>query len=74
MITIPVSLNEKQFDGHVRPDTSTAKRGFESKISLIKIFNYILYPLHTGFIVASTGMLAGNHNAAYHLKPHLQKA
>jgi len=27
-----------------------------------------------GFIVASTGLLAGNHNDAYHLKPHLQKA
>ncbi len=169
MSTIPVSLTEKQFDEHVRPYISTAKRGFESKISLFKIFNYILYRLHTGcqwyqlpivakpdnpdkkeisydaiyyhfrkwsrdgslrsvwehsimtispalnlseinldgshviakkggeavayqgrkkakttnilpmtdatgFIVASTGLLAGNHNDAYHLKPHLQTA
>ena len=167
MSTIPVSLTEKQFDEHIRPYISTAKRGFESKISLFKIFNYILYRLHTGcqwyqlpivaepgnpdkkeisydavyyhfrkwsrdgslrsvwehsimtispalnlseinldgshviakkggeavayqgrkkakttnilpmtdatgFIIASTGLLAGNHNDAYHLKPHLQ--
>ena len=169
MSTIPTSLTEKQFDEHIRPYISTAKGGFESKIPLFKIFNYILYRLHTGcqwyqlpivaepgnpdkkeisydavyyhfrkwsrdgslqrvwehsimtiapalnlseinldgshviakkggeavayqgrkkakttnilpmtdaggFIVASTGLLAGNHNDAYHLKPHLQKA
>jgi len=169
MSTIPVSLTEKQFDEHIRPYISTAKRGFESKISLFKIFNYILYRLHTGcqwyqlpivaepgdpdkkeisydavyyhfrkwsrdgslqkvwehsimtiapalnlseinldgshviakkggeavayqgrkkakttnilpmtdaagFIIASTGLLAGNHNDAYQLKPHLQGA
>ena len=28
----------------------------------------------TGFIIASIGLLAGNHNDAYQLKPHLQKA
>ena len=27
-----------------------------------------------GFIIASTGIIAGNHNDAYHLKPHLQTA
>lgn len=27
-----------------------------------------------GFIVASTGLLAGNHNDSYNLKPHLQAA
>ena len=169
MSTIPVSLTEKQFDEHIRPYISTAKRGFENKIPLFKIFNYVLYRLHTGcqwyqlpivsepdnpdkkeisydavyyhfrkwsrdgslrrvwehsimtispdlnlseinldgshviakkggeavayqgrkkakttnilpmtdatgFIVASTGLIAGNHNDAYHLKPHLQKA
>jgi len=168
MSTIPVSLTEKQFDEHIRPYISTAKRGFESKIPLFKIFNYILYRLHTGcqwyqlsimsepgnpdkkeisydavyyhfrkwsrdgslrkvwersimrissalnlseinldgshviakkggeevayqgrrkakttnilpvtdaegFIVASTGLIAGNHNDAYQLKPHLQQ-
>jgi len=169
MSTIPVSLTEKQFDEHIRPYISTAKRGFESKIPLFKIFNYVLYRLHagcqwyqlpiaaepgnpdkkeisydavyyhfrkwsrdgslrrvwkhsimtispalnlsainldgshviakkggeavayqarkkakttnilpmtdaTGFIVACTGLIAGNHNDAYQLKPHLQKA
>jgi len=169
MSTIPVSLTEKQFDEHIRPYISTAQRGFESKIALFKIFNYVLYRLHTGcqwyqlpitalpgnpdkkeisydavyyhfrkwsrdgslqrvwehsimtispalnlseinldgshviakkggeevayqgrkkakttnilpmtdaegFIVASTGLIAGNHNDAYQLKPHLQKA
>jgi len=169
MSTIPVSLTQKQFDEHIRPYVSTAKRGFESKIPLFKVFNYVLYRLHTGcqwyqlpiaakpgnpdkkeisydaiyyhfrkwsrdgslqnvwehsimtiapalnlseinldgshviakkggqavayqgrkkakttnilpmtdgtgFIIASTGLLAGNHNDAYQLKPHLQKA
>lgn len=169
MSTIPVSLTEKQFDEHIRPYISTAKGGFESKIPLFKIFNYVLYRLHTGcqwyqlpittlpghpdkkeishdavyyhfrkwsrdgslqkvwehsimtispalnlseinldgshviakkggeevayqgrkkakttnilpmtdaegFIVASTGLIAGNHNDAYQLKPHLQNA
>ena len=169
MSTIAISLTEKQFDEHIRPYISTAKRGFESKIQLFKIFNYILYRLHTGcqwyqlpivadldtpdkkeisydavyyhfrkwsrdgslrrvwehsimtispalnlseinldgshviakkggeavayqgrkkakttnilpmtdaggFIIATTGLIAGNHNDAYHLKPHLQKA
>jgi hypothetical protein len=48
MSTIPTSLTEEQFDEHVRPFISTAKRGYESKIPLYKIFNYILYRLHTG--------------------------
>ena len=169
MSTIPISLTEKQFDEHVRPYISTAKRGFECQISLYKVFNYILYRLHTGcqwyqlpivsevndpekkeishdavyyhfrkwsrdgslekvwqgsirkiardlnlselnldgshviakkggesvayqgrkkakttnilpitdaqgYIIASTGLLAGNHNDAYNLKPHLQTA
>ena len=28
----------------------------------------------TRYIIASTGILTGNHNDTYHLKPHLQKA
>ena len=48
MSTIPTSLTEKQFNEHIRPYLSTAKRGYESKIPLYKIFNYILYRLHTG--------------------------
>ena len=48
MSTIPTSLTEKQFEQHVRPFISTAKRGYECKIPLYKVFNYILYRLHTG--------------------------
>ncbi len=169
MSTIPTSLTEKQFDQHIRPYISTEKCGFECQIPLYKVFNYILYRLHTGcqwhqlpiepdakdprqkeishyavyyhfrkwsrdgslekvwqgsimrikadlnlselnldgshviakkggesvayqgrkkakttnilpitdgqgFILASTGLIAGNHNDAYNLKPHLQAA
>ncbi len=48
MSTIPTSLTEKQFEQHIRPYVSTAKRGFECQIPLYKVFNYILYRLHTG--------------------------
>lgn len=169
MSTIPTILTEKAFDEHIRPYITVAKRGYESKIPLFRIFNYILYRLHTGcqwhrlpigavsagsekkeisyhavyyhfrkwskdgslekvwvgsiltiypdldlselnldgshaiakkggeavayqgrkkakttnilpmteangFIIASTGLIAGNHNDAFNLKPHLQEA
>lgn len=48
MSTIPTSVTEKQFDKHVRPYISTAKRGYECKIPLYKVFNYILHRYHTG--------------------------
>ena len=48
MSTIPVSLTEKQFEKHVSSFLSKAKRGFVCKIPLYKVFNYILYRLHTG--------------------------
>jgi hypothetical protein len=48
MSTIPVSLTEMQFNEHVRPFLNTAKRGYECSIPLYKVFNYILYRLHTG--------------------------
>ena len=48
MSTIPTSLTEKQFDEHVRPYIRVAKRGYECQIPLYKVFNYILYRLHTG--------------------------
>jgi hypothetical protein len=48
MSTIPVSLTEKQFEEHISPFLSKAKRGFVCKIRLYKVFNYILYRLHTG--------------------------
>lgn len=48
MSTIPVSVSEKQFNEHILPYLNTAKRGYVSKIPLYKVFNYILYRLHTG--------------------------
>ena len=48
MSTIPISVTEEQFRVHIRPHLSTAKRGFVCKIALCKVFNYILYRLHTG--------------------------
>ena len=48
MSTIPTSLTEKQFGEHVLPYLSVAKRGFVCRIPLYKVFNYIMYRLHTG--------------------------
>lgn len=48
MSTIPTSVTEDQFMTHILPYLSTARRGYISKIPLYKIFNYILYRLHTG--------------------------
>lgn len=48
MSTIPTSVTEEQFTTYILPGLSTAKRGFVSKIPLYKIFNYVLYRLHTG--------------------------
>jgi transposase len=48
MARIPIDLTEAQFEQHIRPRLSTAKRGYVSDIPLYKIFNYILYKLRTG--------------------------
>jgi transposase len=48
MSTIPSKLTEGDFERHVRPYLSTARRGYVSQIPLFKIFNYILDRLHTG--------------------------
>src|SRR5215470_18665505 len=48
MSTIPTSVTEEQFNQHRLPFLTTAKRGYVSKIPLYKIFNYMLYRLHTG--------------------------
>ena len=48
MSKIPTDLTEEQFERHVEGCLSKAKRGFVSSIPLYKIFNYILYLLHTG--------------------------
>ncbi|TVR18376.1 MAG: hypothetical protein EA396_15190 [Anaerolineaceae bacterium] len=48
MSAIPVSLTQEQFECYIRPSLSVAKRGYECRIPLYKVFNYILYRLHTG--------------------------
>ena len=48
MSTIPTSVTEEQFEQHIRPYLLIAKRGYECKIPLYKVFNYILKRLHTG--------------------------
>ena len=48
MSTIPTSVTEEQFETYIRPHLTTAQRGYECKIALYKVFNYILYRLHTG--------------------------
>src|ERR671933_2012836 len=48
MASIPIDVTETQFEQHFRPHLSTAKRGYECKIPLYKVFNYILYKLRTG--------------------------
>jgi hypothetical protein len=48
MSKIPTRLTEKQFAEHIDPYLSKAKRGFTCQIPRYKVFNYILYWLHTG--------------------------
>ncbi len=48
MSKIPTKLTEKQFMEHMDPYLSQAKRGFICQIPRYKVFNYILYWLHTG--------------------------
>jgi len=48
MSTIPTGVTQEQFEQHIRPALSVAKRGYECSIPLYKAFNYILYRLHTG--------------------------
>lgn len=48
MSKIPTKLTEKQFQKYIEPYLSTAHRGFACQIPLYKVFNYILYWLHTG--------------------------
>lgn len=48
MSTIPTILTEDQFKEHIEPSLSTGKRGPKCKVPLFRIFNYILYHVHTG--------------------------
>ena len=45
---IPTKVTKEQFHAYIEPDLSKAKRGYVSKQPLWKIFNDVLYKLHTG--------------------------
>ena len=47
-LTIPVELTEAQFNEFFLKHIKLDSRGPKIKISLFKLFNYILYFLHTG--------------------------
>ena len=45
---IPKQVSRKDFNKHINPHLRRPKKGPKPKLSLYKIFNYILYVLHTG--------------------------
>lgn len=45
---LPKQLGRKDFNRYIKPHLSVGARGPDPKISLFKIFNHILYVLHTG--------------------------
>ena len=45
---IPTALKEDEFNEFVLPHLKSDKRGPSKKLPFIKLFNYILYLMHTG--------------------------
>ena len=45
---IPTKVARKDFNRYIEPHLHRPKKGYKPKLSLYKIFNYILYVLHTG--------------------------
>src|SRR5262245_8342223 len=45
---IPTQVSRKDFHRYIAPHLQRPKTGPKPKLSLYKIFNYILYVLHTG--------------------------
>jgi hypothetical protein len=45
---IPTKVARKDFNRDIEPHLHRPKKGPKPKLSLYKIFNYILYVLHTG--------------------------
>ncbi len=45
---LPTKVGRKDFNEFISPLLSEGKRGPSTKVSKYKIFNYILYVLHTG--------------------------
>jgi transposase len=48
MSTIPISVTEEQFKQYIEPYLGVAKRGYVSRTPLWKMFNLMLYRLHSG--------------------------
>lgn len=46
--SFPIKVSQADFRRYIAPMLSKARRGPKGKISRYKIFNYILYVLHTG--------------------------
>ena len=45
---LPQKVNQKEFNRFIKPHLSKPLRGPKSKVSLYKIFNYVLYVLSSG--------------------------
>lgn len=45
---LPIKVSRKDFNKYIEPHLSLRHKGPKPKISKYKIFNYILYVLHTG--------------------------
>jgi hypothetical protein len=45
---LPVKVSEKDFNRYIKPHLRTPVKGVKQKISNYKIFNYVLFVLHTG--------------------------
>ena len=45
---IPKQVSRKDFNKYINPHLRKPKKGPKPKLSIYKIFNYILYVLHTG--------------------------
>ena len=45
---LPTKVSQKEFNRFIKPRLSRGRRGPKTKVSFYKIFNYILYVLHTG--------------------------
>lgn len=45
---LPVKLSQKEFNQYISPHLRKPIKGPKPKLSCYKIFNYILYVLHTG--------------------------
>lgn len=46
--SLPIKISRRDFNRYIDPYLSRSKRGPPTKLSRHKIFNYILYVLHTG--------------------------